>query len=131
MDSSERIKFQDYWLQSAQEDLDTAQELFGLKRFSACLFFCHLTVEKVLKALCIKANDTYPPPIHNLLRLTADAKLQVSAQQEGDLKEITTFNVEARYDIHKTRLYKKATESFTQKYLQITQDLFEFFKQQI
>ena len=131
MDSSERIKFQDQWLKSAQEDLETAQELFGLKRFSACLFFCHLAVEKVLKALCIKTNDTSPPPIHNLVKLAADAKIEVDTVQEGDLKEITTFNVEARYDIHKLRLYKKATESFTQKYLQITQELFNFFKQQL
>ena len=76
------------WRASAQEDLEVAKELFAGKRYPHCLFFCQLSLEKLLK------------------------------------REITTFNIEARYDIHKERLYKKATGDFTRQYLSRSEELF-------
>ncbi|MGH7601969.1 MAG: HEPN domain-containing protein, partial [bacterium] len=38
------------WLESAEKDWDVARNLFKLKHYAYCLFFCHLTLEKLLKA---------------------------------------------------------------------------------
>ena len=131
MDTTEKTTLQTAWLKSAQEDLDTAQDLFSLKRYHYALFFCQLALEKVLKALVVKKNNTHPLPIHKLAKLAKDASLDLTQEQIDSLNEITTFNIEARYDILKEQLHKKATQEFTEKYLKITADLFTFFKSQV
>lgn len=42
------------WIKSSDEDLNTAQGLFQLERYSGCLFFCHLSIEKIIKAIYLK-----------------------------------------------------------------------------
>jgi len=128
MEIKESDKLQKAWVKSADEDLETANDLFKLGRFSGCLFFCHLVIEKTLKAIYIKVNDTYPPPTHKLISLANLSKLELTKEHKLYLTEITTFNVEARYDIFKEKLYKKATSKFTRKYLDITKELFVQFK---
>ncbi|PIQ73190.1 DNA-binding protein [Candidatus Roizmanbacteria bacterium CG11_big_fil_rev_8_21_14_0_20_36_8] len=128
MEIKESDKLQKAWVKSADEDLKTANDLFKLGRFSGCLFFCHLVIEKTLKAIYIKVNDTYPPPTHKLISLANLSKLELTKEHKLYLTEITTFNVEARYDIFKEKLYKKATSKFTRKYLDITKELFVQFK---
>ena len=128
MEIKEKDELQKAWLKSATEDLETAKDLFKLGRFSGCLFFCHLVIEKTLKAIYIKVNDTYPPPTHKLMNLANLSKLELNKELKLYLTEITTFNVEARYDIFKEKLYKKATKEFTQRYFNITKELFIKFK---
>lgn len=128
MEDREKKYFQKAWLESAIEDLETAKDLFKLGRFSGCLFFCHLVIEKTLKSIYIKIKDTYPPPTHKLLNLANLSKIELNKELKFHLTEITTFNVEARYDIFKEKLYKKATKEFTQKYFNITKEIFIKFK---
>jgi len=74
-----------------------------------------LVVEKILKAIFLTKHDTYPPPTHKLVQLANSSKIKIDSKTELELAEITTFNVEARYDILKERLYKKATKEYTIK----------------
>jgi len=128
MEDHEKTTLINAWYESAKEDLKTAEELFGLKRYSGCLFFFHLTIEKILKAIFLKTHDTYPPYTHKLAKLVRDSKLNITKEQVGYLNEMSSFNVEARYDVLKEALYKKATRDFTSNYLEITRELFGFFK---
>ena len=95
------------WVHSAKEDLEVAKELQNSKRYAYCLFFCQLSLEKIFKAVIVDITDDAPPITHDLVKLAAAAKLSPSTEQEVHLREVTTFNIEARYDIHKDRLYKK------------------------
>lgn len=106
-----------HWATSAREDADTAKLLFDGKKYSYCLFFCQLAIEKLLKAIYIKQTDDAPPIIHDLVKLAQKTKISIDEKLTELLREITTFNIEARYDIHKLRLYKKATKVYTQTYL--------------
>lgn len=112
------------WVRSAKEDLQVAKELLGNKRHAYCLFFCQLSLEKLLKALIVHQTDDAPPITHDLVKLSVTAKLSPSDTQIAQLREITTFNIEARYDIHKDRLYKKATPEFTNAYITVTEEIF-------
>ena len=47
-----------YWLDSAQNDLGAAEELFTSAKYDWCLFIGHLVVEKVLKAHFVYQNTT-------------------------------------------------------------------------
>ncbi len=60
----------DYWIRSSEEDVATMHSLFLAERHLHCLFFGHLSLEKILKALWVKYNENnIPPKTHNLLKL--------------------------------------------------------------
>jgi len=124
MEVQEREKFITAWRKGAQEEFDLAQELYSSKRYSYSLFFCQLALEKLLKALIVKKKNTYPLPIHKLERLAKIAGIAMTEKQVLDLIEISTFNIEARYDILKEQLYKKADSIYTEKYIKITNTFF-------
>lgn len=120
-----------YWLKSAVEDFKTAETLFVAKRHVHCLFFCHLFVEKILKALIVKNTKNSPLPIHNLKRLAKDSGVELNEEQTNLLKEINEFNIRARYNDVKFRFYKKATPRFTQKYFQKSKELYLWLKNRL
>ncbi len=43
-----------YWKKSAERNWKTVLSLFKNKHYDACLFFCHLVIEKLLKGLAVK-----------------------------------------------------------------------------
>ncbi len=128
MDKDEKSRLQKGWIESAIEDLEMANELLKMKRNHYSLFFCQLSLEKLLKGIFIKKSDTHPPKTHDLTKLVRLINPDIDTAILEQLAEITTFNIEARYDVYKEKLYKKADESFTKKYLAITNDLFNHFK---
>lgn len=46
----------EYWIKTARHDYKTMQGLFESKRYSDSLFYGHIVLEKVLKALVIQKN---------------------------------------------------------------------------
>lgn len=60
---------------------------------------------------------------HNLSSLASLAGLKLTAEQTDYLKEITTFNIKARYDDYKLSFYKKVTKEYAEKYFKITKEL--------
>jgi HEPN domain-containing protein len=64
-----------YWIKEAQEDIPVADHLFAAGDFTYSLFFCHLFIEKLLKALVVARTAAHAPPIHNLIVLAENALL--------------------------------------------------------
>jgi HEPN domain-containing protein len=77
------------------------------------LFFGHLTLEKLLKAVFTKSEDKTPPFSHNLVYLAEKAGLVLNEEKVELLEEITDLNLEARYPDEKFSFYKKSTKEFT------------------
>ncbi|MDA2921737.1 HEPN domain-containing protein [Patescibacteria group bacterium AH-259-L07] len=120
----------EYWRNSAQRNWKTALSLFDLKHYDSCLFFCHLTLEKALKALVVQQINKPAPYIHDLAKLSEIAQLETSEDQTQNLRTITGFNMAARYDDVKLSFYKRCTREYTQKYLEITRKLYSWLKKQ-
>ena len=56
-----------YWVESAEHDLDSAESLFTAGKYDWSLFIGHLVLEKILKALYVQDNQNrLPPKTHNL-----------------------------------------------------------------
>lgn len=113
-----------YWRSSAKKDFKTAEYLFEGKYYDACLFFCHLAIEKLLKGMVVIATKDTPPFIHQLVRLATLARLEYTDEQESRLKLITTFHIAGRYKEDKQAFYKKCTPSFTRKNLELCTHVF-------
>ena len=120
-----------YWIRSAAEDLLTAENLFDSKRYLPCLFYCHLFVEKIIKAIIVKQTNQPAPFGHKLSRLAKLTSISFSTIQLDLLDNLTAFNIKIRYEDYKFELYKKATTSYTKKYLEKAKELYLWLKEQI
>ncbi|MGQ9569598.1 MAG: HEPN domain-containing protein [Thermodesulfovibrionales bacterium] len=128
MDKKEHIE---YWLNSAEHDLNVAKILFQNKKYDWCLFIGHLVIEKVLKAFYARDTGESPSWIHNLLRLSENTKLSLSDEQKQLLGEINRFNIEARYPDYKRSFYKLCTEEFTRDYFMKIRGLYQWLLSQM
>lgn len=118
----------DLWLNGAEDAWLTAQSLLASKRYHHSLFFAQLHLEKLLKALTYQITDNHPLTTHNLLLLAKKIDITLTSEQENELREISAFNISARYEDHKQQLYRIATEEFTTQWLETTKRLSDYLK---
>ncbi len=95
-----------YWLAGSEKDFDAAKGLYKLKHYPQCLFFCHLSLEKILKAIVVKRIKDYAPFIHDLRRLSEIAGIELDTEKKKILDAIFTFNIAGRYAEEKFDFYK-------------------------
>jgi len=105
----------------AREDLDAAQDLLEAGKPRHGMFYAHLAIEKVLKALVVKATGSAPPRIHDLKRLAKLAGLSIDEQTEQFFGAMNYYQIASRYlearghEIHAstaTRDLRRAKELF-------------------
>ena len=120
-----------YWIVEAEEALQIAQHLIEKNDYSYALFFGHLAVEKILKALYVVHQGEHAPPLHNLLRLAKKAGLEPDEAKIDGLIRITAFNIEARYPDLKRAFRKKCTAEFTNNQMNIIKEIFQWVKSQL
>lgn len=123
---AERVK--KFWKEEGEEALQVARHLFEKRDFSYALFFGHLAVEKLLKAIYVIKKREQAPYLHNLLALAELAGISLSDVQKDDLIKITAFNLESRYPDEKRSFRKKCNEEFTGKELRNIEELFAWLK---
>jgi len=117
-----------YWVEEAQEALAVADHLYEKGDYSYTLFFGHLAVEKMLKALYVIKIGEQPPYIHNLLRLAEKVEIPVTDVRKDQLIRITAYNLESRYPDDKRSFRRKCNQEFTQKELAEIKEVFEWLK---
>lgn len=120
-----------YWFSTAGEDFKVASSLFKLKHYPQCLFFCHLSLEKLLKWLIVKNTKKDTPFSHDLEKLALFAGLEMSKKDVDILNEITSFNIAGRYGDEKFEFYRKYNKKdVAEKYLNVTKELSVWLKKQ-
>lgn len=117
-----------YYQESSDSDFKVAKKLFNDKEFGYCLFFCHLSLEKLLKAIVVARTNAPALYTHSLLRLSELGQLAPTAQQIEDLKTITKFNIAGRYEDEKWEFRALATRKYAQRYINITDELLSWLK---
>lgn len=118
----------DYWINGAEDDLITADLLLKEKRILHGLFFCHLVIEKAIKAHYVKVNEEIAPRSHNLIYLTEKAKLDLEDEVQIFLGLLMKYQLQGRYPDYNPILpdFKKVNE-----YLVKTKDLFRWLKKKL
>ena len=109
------IDLMNFWIDSSDEDYNVMQVLYNNKKNSYCLFFGHLVIEKLLKAIYAKNNKVTPhaPKSHDLVYLAEKSELKLTEKQESLLEEITRFNMNGRYDDYKKSFAEICTNDYT------------------
>jgi len=86
-----------HWRKGSDEDWEVAAVLVEQRRIRHGLFFAHLALEKMLKALVCQTLHDIAPPIHNLVRLAVMTGLVIDEDLLNLLAEVSPFNIETRY----------------------------------
>ncbi|MDK2842533.1 MAG: hypothetical protein PWQ17_2039 [Anaerophaga sp.] len=107
-----------HWIETSDDDFNTMLTLYNSKSFSWSLFIGHISTEKLLKALYVKRFREHAPFTHNLYRLGELIGLEMSDEYSDWLDEITSFNLNARYDDYKKEFYKLCTPEYTQAWIE-------------
>lgn len=90
-------RVRDYWIVEAEDALRVARHLFEKRDYSYALFFGHLAVEKIVKAVYVTRKGEHSPYIHNLEKLAEISDIPVTEEQKERLERITRFHLDARY----------------------------------
>ena len=112
-----------YWKENAEEDWAVAQQLLESGRTRHGLFFAHLALEKMLKALVCKNTNDLAPRIHNLNRLIDMAGVVSSSVQTDILAEMNAFHIEGRYP---ETLTKPPTREEATRYMKRAEEVFRW-----
>lgn len=107
-----------HWIETSDDDFNTMLTLYNSKSFSWTLFLGHISTEKLLKALYVKRFREHAPFTHNLYRLGELIGLEMSDEYSDWFDEITSFNLNARYDDYKKEFYKLCTPEYTQAWIE-------------
>jgi len=104
-----------YWVTCAEDDWKVIEGLLESKNYSYTLFFGHLYLEKLLKALVVKEIKTHAPPIHNLRLLAEKANLSLSDEQLEFIIRVNEYNIKTRYPDFSFKFKQQCTRDFTLK----------------
>ncbi len=115
IEDSEKIVL--YWMESSEQNYKTMLNLLQSKDYDWALFIGHLVIEKLLKAHFVKKKKKHPLFTHDLLRLAIKAEMAITDDQEEWLDEITTFNLNTRYDNYKQEFRKRCTSEYTLEWI--------------
>ena len=86
-----------YWQTGADEEMLNAKIMIENRRFLAGLFFCHLCLEKILKALVVKVTEEHPPRTHILSSLAEKALIDLDDEQDKFISKLQQYQLEGRY----------------------------------
>ena len=121
---AERVK--EFWAEDARESLRVAWHLYEKEDYSYALFFGHLAIEKMLKAIYVRRKGEQAPYIHNLLRLAEYASLPITDDRRNWFIKVTSFNLEARYPDERRTFRKTCTPAFTETQLRQIDEVFQW-----
>ena len=123
----------EYWLGLCDEDLEVAKLLFAGEKYLQMGFFCHLMIEKAIKAVIAQNTNEIPPKIHDLIKLANKAEIynELSEEQCVLLGRLIPLQIEARYPEYKERIASRLNNETCERLLKETGDLLCWIKQKL
>lgn len=122
-----------YWLDLADDDVITAKWLLSGERLLAMGFFCHLVVEKALKAAIVYNTEETPPKIHDLKELAKRGNVasDISEEQRLLFGKLMPLHIDGRYPEYKERIEKTLNVEKCKIILSETEDFLCWIKQRL
>jgi HEPN domain-containing protein len=118
-----------YWSNGAFEDWDVSRDLINRDgRILHRLFFVHLSLEKLIKALVCKQTGDIPPKIHDLIRLAELGNVALSSEQRNFLGKMNLYNIEGRYP---DMAFPKPSLERTKQYLEQAREMIEWLSKKL
>lgn len=113
-----------YWRNQVEDDFDCSLVLCQSGHYAQSLFWAHLALEKLCKALWVKTNQNNSPPlIHNLLRIVTLTNEKFTDEQLTFLADMNTFQIKGRYPDYAESLEITVKKDVCELYLEKTKQM--------
>jgi len=116
------------WVKSSDYDIKTAEHMLKTGRYVYVLFMCHLSVEKLLKALYEASRGKIPPKTHNLVFLSNEVALEFPEHLLGLLESLNGLSIVTRYPEDLDELVRSFRRKRVEEYLKRTKELLRWLK---
>lgn len=121
-----------YWLESPEKDLEVMNYLMKGRKYVHALFFGHLYLEKLTKALWVKNHkENYPPKIHNLVRILELSEIKPNDNDMEFLDVLNWFQIEGRYPDYVNNLVKETTKNLAVQYIKQIKSISRCLKEKL
>lgn len=118
----------EYWINGAEDDIISAELLIKGKRTLHGLFFCHLVIEKAIKAHWVKKNNEVAPRSHNLIYLSEEAGLEFDNDSHIFIGVLMKYQLQGRYPDYKPII---PDEIIVDEYFYKTKNLLQWLKMKL
>ncbi len=96
------------------------------------LFFAHLTVEKLCKAIWVKNNpDNFPPRTHHLVKIIQQSNITIDQEYLVFLQSFDDFLIEGRYPDYLFKINKICNFDFTKTTLQKVAEIIKCLQEKL
>ncbi len=103
----------------AEEDFGASEALAMAGYLGQSLFYMHLSLEKLCKALWIKMNaSTKYPFVHNLIKLLTELEIPLTEDQKIFYSDMNRFQAKGRYPDTLHEIEETVTPDIFEKYSQ-------------
>jgi len=113
----DKIKSSQEWSKQAEYDMETAEAMLDSARYIYCVFMCHLSIEKALKALYANKLGKNPSKTHSLVYLAQSIQLDLPEQTKEFLEILDDVSVPTRYPEELEKLIKEYSKDRTKNIL--------------
>lgn len=125
MDAREKYE---YWLDTAQYDLETAEAMLKGERWLYVVFMCQQAVEKLVKGLYILYIDDNVPKTHNIRLLLEKFEPllpePVADERYDFFDDLTIHYLNGRYADYKLKLNERLNHQAAADFLEKTKEAF-------
>lgn len=139
MDSREKYE---YWLESAQYDLETAKVMMSGRRYVYVVFMCQQSIEKLAKGLYVLFTNNEPPMIHNIWNIFKQLKkesdiLRTIPKDKFEIKldnyknffaELLSYYISGRYPTYKEKISNAIDSNGAKRVLNTTVEVFQWIE---
>jgi HEPN domain-containing protein len=119
----------DEWFRQAQYDLGTAESLVSAERYPPVIFYCHLALEKALKALYVEKFNDAPNKTHSLVFLVEILELELPQKSMDSLFVINRIGITGRYPHNLDEVLEQYTKEKTEKILRESKEILTWLMQ--
>jgi len=118
----------EYWLETAEYDLETAGTMLNSGRWLYVAFMCQQAIEKLAKGLYVLYIDDNVPLTHNIRFLVGRFEKMLPEKVSDEYKEffedLTALYIGGRYTDYKRKLSEKLNETEAKRYYQKAKETF-------
>jgi len=131
LQDEQKTKLIDYWVRSAEYDLEVSESLYEKSRFHYSLFFGHLAIEKILKAIFVKKKSIHAPFSHSLTYLVEKAGIEIQQDRLEKLADFMDFYIEGRYPGDLDDVFRKYNSTLTREKREDVKEMFEWLRKKL
>lgn len=110
---------------SSKYDLQTAESMLNSGRYIYVVFMCHLSIEKMLKAIVAEVIKKIPPKTHNLIYLIKLGVVSFPQELFDFITKINNASIVTRYPEDFSQLLTAYSKGVTEKYLARTKEVIQ------